>query len=121
MRRNLTSIILFSLALAVQVIAPATAGLAHAALAPGQICASFVEASVATSAAPAGHAEAGSPLCDLCALCCCGGAAATAPAPQFTGVRAFDWSYAEWTAAARRPIVFRPDHARRARAPPLTI
>jgi len=125
MRRNLASIILFSLALAIQVIAPATAGLAQSALfpavlAPGQICATLADVSAAASVTPAGHAEAGPRLCDLCALCC-GGAAPPAARPEITAVASSAWVSAEWAATVRRAVVFQPDHARRARAPPLSI
>jgi hypothetical protein len=121
MRWNLVGILLFSLALAIQAIAPATAGLVQSSLAPGQICATLADVSAATSAAPAGHSEAGPRLCDLCALCCGGGAAPLAARPEISGVASSDWAFAEWAATARRVVVFQPDHARRARAPPLSI
>ncbi|HEY8065655.1 MAG TPA: hypothetical protein VIF40_13180 [Methylosinus sp.] len=136
--RSLASILLFSLALAVQAIAPATAGLVQSSLGPGQICATLADVSAATvssttvstvlgatvfgatSATPAGHDEAGPRLCDLCALCC-GGAAPPAAHPEIAGVASPDWAFAEWAATLPRVEVFRPDHARRARAPPLSI
>jgi hypothetical protein len=126
MRRNLAGILLFSLALAVQALAPATAGLAHSALGPAQICAtlavqtSLTEASDATSAAPIGHADAGLGACDLCVLCC-GGAGPLAARPEVSGVLSSDWAAAQWRASVARPVVFAADHARRARAPPLSI
>ncbi|MBG0811326.1 hypothetical protein IY145_18405 [Methylosinus sp. H3A] len=120
MRRNLASIILFSLALAIQAIAPATAGLVQSSLAPGQICATFADVSAVASVTPAGHAEAGPRLCDLCAMCC-GGAAPLAARPDITAVASPDWVSAEWAAPVRRAAAFQPDHARRARAPPLSI
>ncbi|WP_018265845.1 hypothetical protein [Methylosinus sp. LW4] len=120
MRRNLTSILLFSLALAVQALAPATAGLAHSAFVPGQICATVADASGAASAAPIGHADVGPGLCDLCALCC-GGAGPLAARPEISGVASQDWAAAQWPAPVARAVVFAPDHARRARAPPLSI
>jgi hypothetical protein len=136
--RNLASILLFSLALAVQAIAPATAGLVQSSLGPGQICATLADVSAATvssttvstvlgatllgatSATPAGHDEAGPRLCDLCALCC-GGAAPPAAHPEIAGVASPDWAFAEWAATLPRVEVFQPDYARRARAPPLSI
>ncbi|PWB94614.1 hypothetical protein [Methylosinus sporium] len=120
MRRNLASILLFSLALAVQAIAPATAGLARSALAPGQICAAFADSKAAPSVVPAGHAEAGPELCDLCALCC-GVAAPLAASPEIARIASPGWTWAEWAATVRRAAIFEPDHARRARAPPLSI
>ncbi|WP_157516550.1 hypothetical protein [Methylosinus sp. LW3] len=131
MRRNLAGILLFSLALAVQALASATAGLAHSALGQGQICAtladqtslteaSLTQASDATSAAPIGHADIGPGLCDLCALCC-GGAGPFAARPEVSGVLSSDWAAAQWRAPVARAVVFAADHARRARAPPLSI
>lgn len=121
MRRNLAGILLFSLALAVQALAPATAGLAHSALGPpGQICATVAEASGATSAVPIGHADVGPGLCDLCALCC-GSVGPLAARPEVSGVASPDWAAAQWPAPVERAIPFVPDRARRARAPPLSI
>jgi hypothetical protein len=116
MRRNFLCALMFALALAVQALAPAAAGVAMATAAQ-QLCVTLSSAEPGATAQPAGHSDAGPALCDLCALCC-GAVGPIGTRSVAVTTAPLRWIALIWAAADDPAPLARRGHAGQARAPP---
>jgi hypothetical protein len=119
MRRKRLGVLLFALALAVQVIAPASASVMAEARNSSAAFAICFQA----GGGPAGDRELPGPnerRSDACPLCqaCCVGVAPPAAWPSSVGMAPVQWVASSWTVADRAVPTPHPDYAHRARAPP---
>ena len=125
MRRNWLTILLFALALAIQVVAPvamnvalaAGAGSVATAVADGGLC--LKDAGAADrSQSPLDHLRAHHDACLLCQLHCDGGATLDARATSIGRAPVY-WTALPWTAADRALPVPAAERSHQARAPPV--
>jgi hypothetical protein len=117
MGRNFLCALLFALALAVQALAPAAARMAMGHDAP-TACLTANVAVAADEARPAGLPHVAPELCDLCALCCGGGAAPPVASRAAVCVATVPARLSGWAVADDESAPSRHDHLIRARAPP---
>ncbi len=121
MRRSAWQVLVFALALAVQVLGPAAASLA---MARGAQHGRGIEICAPTSDGPqdpkrrAAHDHHGS--CLLCQLCCNGVAPSEAKSQEF-GKASVQWTAWSWTAADRASPAHRHGEPYQARAPPVSL
>ena len=122
MRRNRFGVVVFALALAVQVLAPVVVKVAMArtfddAGRTFSLCLQAGDSPSDNSQRLPGHNDLHRDACLLCQLCCDGIAPIDARS-NYIGTAPVQWTAFAWTAADRALPTPHHDHSRQPRAPP---
>lgn len=122
MRRNWFGVLVFALALTIQVMAPVAAnvGMARTSDEAGRtfsLCLQDGGSPADNSRQLPGHNDRHRDACPLCQVCC-DGLAPIEARPNDVGRAPVQWTALAWTVADRVLPAPRHDHSRQARAPP---